>query len=75
MKPWAVYEQLHYRVNNDYLARLVLIKYKSVQIVEELTTISRPNELYSIISNTIKIMTNLSKNQFIWEVNQIFSLK
>ena len=46
MKPWAVYEQLHYRVNNDYLARLVLIKYKSVQIVEELTTISRPNELY-----------------------------
>ena len=74
MKPWAVYEQLYCRVNNDYLARLVLIKYKSVQIVEELTTISRPNELYSIISNTIKIMTNLSKNQFIWEVNQIFSL-
>ena len=72
MKPWAVYEQLHYRVNNDYLARLVLIKYKSVQIVEELTTISRPNELYSIISNTIKIMTNLSKTNFYGKLIRFF---
>ena len=72
MKPWAVYEQLHYRVNNDYLARLVLIKYKSVQIVEELTTISRPNELYSIISNTIKIMTNLSKTNLYRKLIRVF---
>ncbi len=72
MKPWAVYEQLHYRVNNDYLARLVLIKYKSVQIVEELTTISRPNELYSIISNTIKIMTNLSKTNLYGKLIRFF---
>ena len=72
MKPWAVYEQLHYRVNNDYLARLVLIKYKSVQIVEELTTISRPNELYLIISNTIKIMTNLSKTNLYGKLIRFF---